>query len=258
MRRETFPVSGPLRLVLKVSAGEVEIEAVESPEAVVELEPIRNADQAVEEARVELRGDELRVEVRDRRFSSAEVRLRVTAPTGSALSSATASADLTARGTLGEAELKTASGDVELERVGALSVKSASGDVEAERVDGDARIQIASGDVQLERVAGRTEIASASGDVHVGEAEGPLDVRTASGDQEIDSVAGGRVELRSASGDVRVGIRQGLRVFVDVRSASGDVDSELDVGDDPGEDDGPLVELQVMTMSGDVALVRAP
>jgi DUF4097 and DUF4098 domain-containing protein YvlB len=257
MRRETFAVAGPLRLDLKMPAGEVEVEAVDTAEAVVELESLRGGERAVEEARVELRGDELRVEVRDRRFSSTEVRLHVTAPHGSALAWTTASADLTARGSLGETEVKTASGDVELEQVANLRVKAASADVEVEHVDGDARVQIASGDLELAHVLGHAEIASASGDVHVGEAGAGLRVQTASGDQEIGSVAEGAVELASASGDVRVGIRRGSRVFLDIRSASGDVESELEVGDDPGDDEGPLVELKVTTMSGDVTLVRA-
>jgi DUF4097 and DUF4098 domain-containing protein YvlB len=256
VRRETFAVSGPLNLDVKVPAGEVEIEAAETGEAIVELEPLGGSEQAVEEARIELRGDELRIEVRERR-GRGDVRLRVTAPPGSALGSATASADVTARGPLGDAELKTASGDLELERVAALRVKAASGDVAVGQVEGEARVQIASGDVELGQVRGQAEIASASGDVHVGEAEAGLKVQTASGDQEIGSVTEGRVELQSASGDVRVGIRRGSGVFVDVRSASGDVESELEFGDEPAGDDGPVVELKVTTMSGDVQLVRA-
>jgi Putative adhesin len=257
VRRETFAAPGPLRLELKVPAGEIEVDAVATGEAVVELETLRGDERVVEDARVELRGDELRVEVRDRSGSAAEVRLRVAVPDGSSLTAAVASADLTARGRLGDAELKAASGDLELEHVGGLRVKSASGDLQVDRVVGEARVQTASGDVALALVAGDAEIAAASGDVHVGDAGEALKVQSASGDQRIDTVTAGRVELTSASGDVRVGIRRGSRVFLDVRSASGDVDSELEVGDEPGDDDDPLVELKVTTMSGDVELVRA-
>ena len=38
---------------------------------------------------------------------------------------------------------------------------------------------------------------------------------------------------------------------------SGDVSSELEVGDEVPEEDGPLVELKVTAMSGDVEVVRA-
>lgn len=257
MRRETFAAPGPLRLDLSVPAGEIEVEAQEGTEAVVELEPLRNGERAVEEARVELRGDELRVEVQGPRGSSAEVRLVVRAPEGSTLLARAGSADVRTRGRLGDTELKLASGDAALDRVGALRAKLASGDLEARNVDGEARIESASGDVELAQLAGEGEIASASGDVHVVEAASGLKVRTASGDQSLDSVREGRVDLTSASGDIRVGIRKGSRLWVDARSSSGDVESELEVGDAPSDEDGPLVELQVTAMSGDVQVVRA-
>jgi DUF4097 and DUF4098 domain-containing protein YvlB len=257
VRRETFPVAGPLRVELKVPAGEVEIEAVETDEAVVELEPLGNGEQAVEDARVELRGDELRIEVQSRRFTSAEVRVRVTVPSGSDLSAAVASADLSAHGRLGETELKAASGDVELAHVAGLRLKGASGDVEVGHVDGESRVQVASGDLQAGHLGGEAAISSASGDVHVVEADSGLKVQTASGDQRIGSVAQGRVELTSASGDVRVGIRRGSGVWIDARSASGEVSSDLDVGDESTGGGEPVVELRVTTMSGDVEVVRA-
>jgi hypothetical protein len=261
MRRETFAARGPLRLDLSVPAGAIEVEAVTradaEAEAVVELEPLRNGERAVEEARVELRGDELRVDVQDPGGSSAEVRLVVRAPEGSTLLARAGSADVRTRGRLGDTELKLASGDAALDQVGALRAKLASGDLEARHVDGDAKIESASGDVEVAQLAGEGEIASASGDVHVAEAAAGLKVRTASGDLSLDSVREGRVDLTSASGDIRVGIRKGSRLWIDARSSSGDVESELEVGDAPADDEGPLVELQVTAMSGDVQVVRA-
>ena len=56
MRRETFAVSGPVALVVRAPTGTVEIEAVDTSEAVVELEAQRDsADDAIEAAVVELR-----------------------------------------------------------------------------------------------------------------------------------------------------------------------------------------------------------
>jgi hypothetical protein len=257
MRRETFAVSGPLKLDLSVPAGEIEVEAVETEEATVELESLRGAEEAVEDARVELRGDELVVEVRHRRGWSAEVRLRVVAPLGSKLSAQAGSADIRTRGRLGRAEIKAASGDVTLDEVDSLSAKVASGDFEAAKVAGDAKIESASGDVELAHLEGNGAISSASGDVHLGEALGDLRIRTASGDQRIGALQEGHVELTSASGDVRVGIRPGSRLQVDARSSSGDVTSELEVGDAPVDEEGPLIRLQVQAMSGDVEVVRA-
>jgi DUF4097 and DUF4098 domain-containing protein YvlB len=236
MRRETFPGSGPLRLDLSLPAGEIELEAVPAGETVVELELVRGSEAAVDEARVELRGDELVVKVD---HPNAEVHLRVQAPEGSALQARTASGDVHSRGRLGDAGVKSASGDVKLDAVDSLEAKLASGDLEVAQVAGDARVD------------------SASGDVELGEAGGSVTVRTASGDQQVRSVAEGKVELASASGDIRVGIKQGSRLWVDARSMSGDVTSELEVGDEEPGEDGPLVELKVTAMSGDVQVVRA-
>jgi DUF4097 and DUF4098 domain-containing protein YvlB len=236
MRRETFAAPGPLRLDLSLPAGEIELDAGPVAEAVVELELVRGSEAAVEEARVELRGDELVVKVD---HSQAEVRLRLQVPEGSALQAKTASGDVRARGRLGDAEVKSASGDVKLDAVGSLEAKLASGDLEVAHVAGEARVD------------------SASGDVDLGETAAGVNVRTASGDQQVGSVAEGKVDLSSASGDIRVGIKRGSRLWVDARSMSGEVSSELEVGEDVPGDEGPLVELQVTAMSGDVQVVRA-
>src|SRR3990170_6663530 len=56
MRREAFPVEGPIALVVRAPAGTVEIEAAETSEATVELEAMREgAEGAIESAAVELR-----------------------------------------------------------------------------------------------------------------------------------------------------------------------------------------------------------
>ena len=236
MRRETFAAPGPLRLDLSLPAGKIELDAAPVEEAVVELELVRGSEAAVEEARVDLRGDELVVKVD---HSHAEVRLRLQVPEGSALQAKTASGDVRARGRLGDAEVKSASGDVKLDAVGSLVAKLASGDLEVAHVAGEARVD------------------SASGDVDLGETTAGVNVRTASGDQQVGSVVEGKVDLSSASGDIRVGIKRGSRLWVDARSMSGEVSSELEVGEDVPGDDDPLVELQVTAMSGDVQVVRA-
>ena len=79
---------------------------------------------------------------------------------------------------------------------------------------------------------------------------------SASGDQQIGSVFHDSVNLRSASGDIPVGIKEGSRLYVDARSRSGDVLSELPVSDVPPEGDAPMVELRANTMSGDITIHR--
>jgi hypothetical protein len=44
---------------------------------------------------------------------------------------------------------------------------------------------------------------------------------------------------------------------MDIKTVTGDARSELDVGDAPDDDEGPLVNLRATAMSGDIKIVRA-
>jgi DUF4097 and DUF4098 domain-containing protein YvlB len=281
MRTESFQTPDPVRLDIRLGAGEVRLEASKTSETTVRLEPLRDNDAsvaAVEEARVEQRGDEILIDVRERRrgFRGSEVLVEVRCPEGSSVRGKTGSADVEGHGRFGSADVETGSGDVQF---GELSeeakVNAASGDVQIGSVGGEGRINTASGDVQvgsfaaaakinsasgdvqIGEVGGRLEVNSASGDVAVREASSAVSMNTASGDQAVGSVVQGKVELKSASGELKIGIREGSTLWVDARSRSGEVTSELPVSDLPPEGDAPHVELRANTMSGDITIVRA-
>ena len=191
-----------------------------------------------------------------------EVRLLVRCPVGAHLRAQGGSADIRAAGRYGSVEVKTGSGDVEVEEVeGAATAKAGSGDVSLKRVDGDLSAQTASGDLAVGHVGGRATVRSASGDVAVRDAASDLTVQTASGDVSVQAVSAGEVSVQSASGDVSVGVRPGRRLWVDAASTSGETTSDFEVGTEPaaeeGEEAGPLVELRIATMSGDVHVARA-
>jgi len=286
MRTETFQTPGETRLDIRLGAGEVRLETAEVQETTVVLEPLRGNDAstaAVENARVELRdrgnGHEVVIDVRDRGrgiFRNAEVLVAVTSPEGTSVETKSGSADVEGRGRFGSVEVETGSGDVEFgEIAGEANVNAASGDVQISSVGGDARVNTASGDVQIRSIAGEAKINSASGDVILRDVRGELSVNsasgdvlvreagsavginTASGDQEVGSVVSGKVTLKSASGDLKVGIREGTSLWVDARSRSGEVRSELPVSDLPPDGNGPSVELRANTMSGDITVARA-
>jgi DUF4097 and DUF4098 domain-containing protein YvlB len=272
MRRETFETPGELTLDIRVPAGRIEIETVDAATTEVELDARGGSDQVrelIEDARIELRevpgGHELTVDVEERRgmgfgfLRKLDVRLIIRAPEGASVRSETASADLRGRGRFGSLQAKAASGDIDFDEVGGgVSVEAASGDVRVSAVHGDADISTASGDVKLGRVEGKLSARAASGDVSLDEAGSGVEVRTASGDQRIGAVAAGSVNLQSMSGDIKVGIRQGSNLWVDARAMSGDLSSELALGDEPPSEDAPLVELRANSMSGDIDVVRAP
>jgi DUF4097 and DUF4098 domain-containing protein YvlB len=278
MRRETFSTPGPVLLTLKLPRGLVELETIAGDETTVELEAIDDSDRAreqIERSQITMRergdGQEVIVdadpddfEFRRGRISISisgrrdAIRLRVRAPHGADVNVHTGSADITAQGRFGDVESKTASGDVEFEEIARnAAIKVAAGDVHVGRIEGSLKLQSAAGDVAVGEVGGSVEVKTASGDVNVEEAGGSVSVQSASGDVRVGAVSRGSVELKSVSGDMLVGIRRGSRVYLDVKTVTGDARSELELGDAPEDDEGPLVNLRATAMSGDIKIVRA-
>jgi DUF4097 and DUF4098 domain-containing protein YvlB len=262
MRSETFDTPGHVRLDIRVPTGRIDLEAVEGTQTLIELD---GPDELIDDARIESRprgdGFEVTVVVEERGFfkrSRGDIRARVTVPTGADVDLSTASADVEARGELGELEANTASGDVRVQQIGGeAQVNSASGDVQLDAVGGRLTVNTASGDLEVGRLGGDGKVRAASGDIQVGEADSSLKVQTASGDVEIGSVREGEVVVQTASGEIKVGVKRGSKVFIDARSMSGETSSDLDVGEAAPEGDGPSLEIKAMAMSGDVEIHRA-
>lgn len=276
MRTETFIAPRQLAVNVKLPRGDVEVETADVQEATVELTgSSERALQQIErsEIRFENRGDhdELVVDAdpEDFGWSAGRVKLsislgsrrdhikvRIRVPHGTTLRTESGSADVRAAGRYASVELRTASGDVRVDEVERdAEVKVASGDVRIGRVGGSVKLQTAAGDLAVGPVAGKAEIKTAAGDVNLEEVGSGLSVHSVSGDLRVGAVSEGKVELKSVSGDILIGVRRGSRVWLDVKTITGDARSELDAGDDDGE--GPLVELKATAMSGDIKIVRA-
>jgi DUF4097 and DUF4098 domain-containing protein YvlB len=261
---KSFSTPEPPRLRVRVPAGHVAIDPADVGETTVELEALRDDEatrDAIARATVEQRGDEIVVEIEKSGWGlfsrSAKVAVRIRCPHGSSLDCNTASADLVATGRLADVTVKTASGDVELAHVGDLSVTSASGDVRVEELQGGGRVNTVSGDAEIRGVRSALLANTVSGDVDLGRVDDDVAVQSVSGDQRVRALHVGELKLTSVSGDVEVGVVSGTQLFIDASSTSGEVSSELDVGNEPvGE--GTAASLRVKTVSGDIALTRAP
>ena len=255
MRSETFETPGRVGLLVRVPAGTIEVETTEGTTTEVAVDGPHEED-----FRIELHERRGRAEVvveAPRHVSGREHQVSVRAPHGADLELKSGSGDVVARGRYGDVVVATGSGDVVVERAATLAAKSGSGNLETRRVEGNASATTGSGDVEVDRLGGEGTFRTGSGEVTIGEAESDLTIMTGSGDQKVGSAAAGRLRLRAASGDVHVGIRRGSRVFVDARSASGDMDSELELEGEAPPGDGPMVEVDATTASGDVRIVRA-
>jgi hypothetical protein len=276
----TFPTPEPITLRLKVSSGDVRINAAARTETEVEVRPSNPSSSAdVETAQhtvVEHRDGVVVIEAPDERGfgRKGSIDVRVDLPEGSAVRGSVASADFGADGRLGAVEVNSASGDVRIDQAGDLTIQTASGDVFCRQSDGDAKVQTASGDLRIATVAGRAQVSTASGDASVDEVGGDLRLQAASGDLQVGAVAGsveaktasgdvrigsvrqGEVSADAASGDIQVGIAAGTAAWLDLSSLSGDVNSALDQADDPGDSE-LTVSVRARTLSGDISIVRA-
>ncbi|HEY7206902.1 MAG TPA: DUF4097 family beta strand repeat-containing protein [Gaiellaceae bacterium] len=271
---KTFTTPGEPRLRLAIPAGSITVETVDGEETHVVVDC--DNEQALEDVRVELRGGpndpEIVVETERKpgilgaidisignfsMGSRSTFAVSVRAPHGSRLRTKTASAQVRARGRYSEAEIQTVSGDLSLDEVEReATVRTTSGDVRVERVGGSLRLQTVSGDGQVGSVGGPLTVQTVSGDVTVREAHDAVTTKTVSGDQRF-GVEQGEVRATSVSGDIEIGIRSGSRLDVDASSVSGDMRSELELGDTPTEGNGPVVVVRGKTVSGDFRVVRA-
>jgi DUF4097 and DUF4098 domain-containing protein YvlB len=87
---------------------------------------------------------------------------------------------------------------------------------------------------------------------------GGATAQSVSGDIQILSVRSGDVRVQTVSGDVSVALAQGVGVWIDAGSVSGDITSKLELEDAPADEQaGASLELRVKTVSGDVDISRA-
>ena len=264
----TYETPQRVRLDLSLAAGVIELQTEERDTTTVELEPMSGDAQTLIDAtelecQEESGGHRVRVRVPHNKnlFKAfgrgGEVRIRVVAPNGTSVDASTASADISLAGTLGAVEVKTASGDVAAVAATAdtARIMTASGDVRFGRSLSQADINSASGNITVTETGGSAEAKTMSGDVTVEHAGGSVRASTMSGDVFLGALSQGSVNANSMSGDVVMDVVPGVRVWMDLSSASGRAQSELDQGDETKGD--AQLTLKAATKSGDVRVRRS-
>ena len=261
----TFDTPGHVLADVRIPSGDVIVRARDTGVSTVHIE----GDRGDEDITVTCEpapdgGHRLLVEVRNKkswalfRFSwgqDLEVVLEV--PTSTDLQVNTGSADLGVRGTVAGIDFRTGSGEVRFENVdGDVKIKSASGDMQGRSVQGHLACHGASGDVEVDTVRGGVTMRTASGDIELGEVDGGLSVSTVSGDVTIGALREGDAKVRSVSGDIEIGVAQGVGVFLDVQSSSGEVASNLDAAAELGGGVADL-EINASSVSGDITIRRS-
>ena len=244
MSEQHFATPRAVRLEATIAAGEIHVSTLDGEESTVTL---AGPEKLLEAMQVELVGDRLVVQQRRKSlfsflgYSDESLRVDVVVPPGSTVGITTASADATLDGSFAGLETKSASGGVRV-----------IGDIA-----GDAIVSTVSGDVDLPHVSGDVTMRSVSGSVAAEAVDGSLSMKTVSGDVRVGALREGAAEVQSVSGDVELGVAPGTSIDVDAASASGDLSSEVPLGDAPRAGTGPRLVIRGNTVSGDFRVVRA-
>jgi len=228
----------------------------ENPDGAVETDQLELVNVQFSDGRLIVDTDP----ARNGLFSAFTVRISL--PNGSSVRAKTHSADIGVSGRADRLELRTASGDITVNRAdGAVVVQTSSGDVEIASVGADLDLRAVSGSVEIGSVTGKIHAQTTSGDLVVLDPESDVKVRSVSGDVDLRAVRAGVTEITTVSGDVLIGVASGVAAEVDLQTIAGQARSDFEVQDSdtdrgllPGAT--PLV-IRANSTTGDINLRSA-
>lgn len=182
----------------------------------------------------------------------------ITAPLHSGIRVQAQSSDVVVTGPAGLVDVRTASGDTELDETAAKTlVQTASGDVRISAAGGKVDVRTASGDVGIGPVNGDVLVHTTSGDITLGAVTGNINARSVSGDVRVADATSGHAEISAVSGDVEIGIHAGSLTAINLTTVSGSTDTDFVVSGAAPDGDSPVLEVTVKTTSGAIRLRRA-
>lgn len=251
MIQKTFEVDGSPDIEVRIESGKIEIHRGKAHEVDVTV------DTSSPGFIVEQRGNSILVSSDKTTpwLSRGSAHIVIEAPEGSDLRVAVASAEIRADVPLGKAEMKTASGDIELDSVDTLAIKTASGDADVESVEHSLAFTSASGDLRIRgKCRGSIAVSTASGDIHIDDCEASISVNTASGDIDIARFTGRSASFKGMSGEVVLGIPRRTEIDLDVNLLSGKLRLP-DPEPSPGEPERQM-SLRAKLVSGNMTIQR--
>ncbi|WP_019811998.1 DUF4097 family beta strand repeat-containing protein [Saccharomonospora halophila] len=278
-----FDTPEPIAVELELGAtGRVRLIATDRTDTEVDVRPSDASDtsdvRAAERVRVEYAGGTLRIrgpKARPFDFSreTRSVDVTVELPGESSFSGTVQLGNLHCAGSLGRTRFKSGTGDLHVERTGALQLTTATGHVTVDhatgdteihtgsgrvsigRIDGTAIVKTSNGDVDVDAVTGDARIRSANGDIAVDRAGADVDVRTANGAIRLGEVARGAVALSTAMGSLELGVAEGTAAWVDAGTGFGQVHNLLESTPRPDDAD-EVVNVRARTSYGDITIRR--
>ena len=273
-----FTTPGPIAATVEVAGAQVRVGASDRTDTVVLVEPINEASRSdvkvASKTKVDLAGDQLSVKTTTPGNKGGSVAITIDLPAGSSLAAYLAHSSVQADGPVGRCELHLASGQVQLDRVGALQANIASGEVAVGHIAGRASVDGGAFTMRIGEVKGTVELSSSGGQAWIGHASAGLDLSSGSGDFDIDRADGsitattasgairigrmthGQAKLINGSGNIEVGISEGTAASIDANSERGAVHDFVSSQGNSGPSDHQVM-VHARTRHGDIIIQRA-
>ena len=274
----TFATPGPIAATVEVAGARVRVTASDRADTVVLVEPINEASRSdvkvANKTRVDFAAGQLSVKTTAPGAKSGSVAITIDLPAESSLDAYLAHSSVHVDGSVGECELHMASGQVQLDRIGALQADISAGEVAIGHIAGRTDIDGGAFAVRIGEAEGTVGIAGAGGRAWIGHASADLDLSSGSGSFDIDRADGsvtattasgairigrltrGQARLTNGSGNIEVGIGEGTMAKVDAHSERGSVRNSVESQGDPATS-GASVSVHARTRHGDIIIQRA-
>jgi hypothetical protein len=281
---QTFETPEPINVRLELGIGEIRIKASERRTTTVEVKPSDPAKQediaAASQTRVEVGPGRLLVKGPKgwRQWSPwsgrESIDVEIELPEGSRVGADAGVVTLRTSGRLGELELSTGVGQVDVDEAGPLKVKTGMGDINVQKAtgaidlktatgrievhvaDGNMVVKNSNGDTRIQHASGDLRVQAGNGSISVDATRGQVVTKTAMGDIHLGTVAGGAVDAQTAYGQIDVGILDGVAAWLDLHTAFGQIRNDLDSTDQPPLDE-TTAEVRAHTAMGNITVRRA-
>jgi Putative adhesin len=257
----TFETPQQIDITVDVLLGTVTITASDRADTVVEVRPSDAAKKddvrAAQETEVEFAAGHLTVKEPKgwkmyTPFSGdASIDVTIEAPAGSRLHGTASMCRFLVTGELGQCELKTSAGDLQLEKAGPLALRTSGGNITVDQVvgratittgtgivrireiDGSAVVKNSNGDSTIRDVAGDLQVNAANGNITVERSRGSVTAKTANGNIRVGDASRGSLRLETSLGELEVGIHPGSAAYLDVNTKAGTVHNQMETTGQP-------------------------
>lgn len=256
----TLTVSGPIRLVIQNTSGDVSITGGGDKKVHVHAEvhasgwgfdsPEKRVDEIVKNPPMDQHGDTIRIGEEWRHVRNVRISYTIEVPRETEVDSTLVSGEQIIQNLRGpvkaqdvsgsiraehidkQVQLSTISGSVYADKIGDdLRASSTSGTVTVSNIKGDVRISAVSGTTQIVKPGGRVEASTTSGAVEVQGATSDVKAHAVSGRVSVEGNPGASSywDLNTVSGTVQLGVPTNASFHLSAEASSGEIKTDIPI-----------------------------